>query len=485
MTSDALWQPDDSTTVAARRAAELFGGPELWTPYPKQALAEEYAQEVDELLFGGAAGPGKTEWGMEHVIGQMRAYPGNLGVIFRRVRPSLEDVIRRLTAKLRGECEINKTTHTYTFPNGSVIYTGSLQYEDSVLDYQGWEIGVAFFEELTEFLESQWEYLLGRLRVPSTVTGTLPHPHAIATTNPGGKGHKWVKRRWVKPKPEDIDNPSEPPSPGEIWRPRFDPEIHTPEAPPLTRVFIPATHEDNPALLEKTPDYLSKLRAQSNRGLRMAMERGDWDAIEEVVGALWEYSWLDGGRLAEMLSFKRRTILGVDPSDGEEKGDAFGVCVASKGFDNVGYVLLSDEWKGVSTREMAEGVVDLYHELNCDMIVWEKNHGGKWGPEVVRLVDPNVNLKVIAASEGKMTRAEPVAALFQPQEDAPPHARYRARLIGWHPNLEDSLTGYTGKPGEASPNELDAMVWALTELMLGRRTAKTKKSRDNRLRGRR
>src|SRR5690606_34753764 len=148
----------------------------------------------DETLFGGAAGPGKTEWGMRHVIEQMEMYPGNRGVIFRRVFPSLvRSVIPRLKLLLFKQARWNGNDHTFTFPNGSVLEVGSLQYADSVLDYQGAEYGVIFFEEITEFLQSQWEYMLGRLRPPATMddtTAKVMRPHAIATTNPGGRGHR-------------------------------------------------------------------------------------------------------------------------------------------------------------------------------------------------------------------------------------------------------------------------------------------------------
>lgn len=464
-------------------AADQLSTQELWTPYPKQALAEEYASEVDELLFGGAAGPGKTEWGMEHVIGEMRAYPGNLGLIVRRVFPSLTDVLRRLQDKLHGEAVYNKNEHSFTFDNGSVIFCGQLQYADTVRNYQGWEIGVVFFEELTEFLEEQWTYLVGRLRVPSTVQGPpYPRPHAIATANPGGPGHEWVKGRWVKPEPIATES-GRVPEPCEVWRPRRDPEL--PDIEPGTRVFIPATHEDNPALLEKTPDYLAKLGQISDRGLRLAMLHGDWDAVEETPGALWKAAWLDGGRVGKVPVLRQRTVIAVDPSEGDEKGDAFGVAVCTLAQDGVGYVEDVQGWRGRTTQEMVDGVLDLYDYHRASAIVWEKNHGGKWAPALVWKTRPSANIRIISASEGKLTRAEPIAALFQPLRDRDPLHAYRARLVGYFPDFERQATRYTGKPGEASPDELDAVVWGLTELLIGTREAGAHRGRDSRGRGRR
>src|SRR5690606_23058004 len=98
--------------------------------------------------------------------------------------------------------------------NGSVLELGHLQYEDSVLAYQGAEYGVIGFEEVTEFEESQHEFMRSRLRAP--VDGV--RPHMIATTNPGGPGHYWVRRRY-NPRPEDLPAGQPLPEPMVPWTP--------------------------------------------------------------------------------------------------------------------------------------------------------------------------------------------------------------------------------------------------------------------------
>jgi hypothetical protein len=486
-------------TSWATRLADLLDPPKTagdWTPYPKQKLATELAAEADETLFGGSAGPGKTEWGLRHVITQMELYPGNRGVIFRRVFPSLSrSVIPRLKILLFKKAKWNGNDHTFTFPNTSILEVGSLQYEDSVLDYQGAEYGVIFFEEITEFLQSQWEYMLGRLRPPATMSievAKLMRPHAIATTNPGGRGHRWVKRRWVKPDSKDLRDGDTRPAPYKVWRPRARPDQD--QARVNSRVYVPATHADNPALLEKDPGYLARIQAQSNRGLRLAMEHGDWDAIDAVVGALWRGDELDLGRVSPLWFSQKvtslRRVVAVDPSDGiddndpdAQKGDAFGVCVASKGMDGVGYVEHSDEWHA-SPRKMAERAIDLYKTRGADALVIERNHGGKWMIEVFRSVDPYVNIIEVWASDNKRTRAEPVAALFEPARRRPERP-FDARLVGFHDKLEEELTSTRFDTGERSPNQLDAMVWAMTELMLGSGVVSQDDAKDERHKGRR
>lgn len=467
--------------VAVARALSLMypaNDDGTWKAQPKQQLATELAAQADDLLYGGAAGGGKTEWLIEYVAAQMEAHPGNRGVIFRRVFPSLaRTIVPRAKQKLWARARWNGQEHTFTFPNGSVLELASLQYADSVLDHQGAEYGVIAFEEITEFMQEQVEYLIGRLRAPTDGI----RPHLVATTNPGGRGHKWVKRWWVRPKTDDLplDESNQPigASPYVPWRPAA-----TEDNPkPRVRVFVPATLADNPKLLERDPEYVHRLRANSNRALRKAYEEGDWDAIDAVEGALWTGEDLDLGRVRTPGPSLRR-VVAVDPSDGDESGDGFGVSVASRGRDGVGYVEQSFEWR-MSPRKMAEASVQLYHQVGADALVVEKNHGGKWMLEVFRQVDPYVNIQVVWAADGKRTRAEPVAALFE--HDGHAMLPFRARMVGFNEELETELTDTNFASGEPSPNRLDAMVWALTELMLGQRQAKRTEYSDTRLAERR
>lgn len=459
-------------------------GSRQWTPFPKQALAWKLAGLADETLFGGAAGPGKTEWGLEYVIAQMEQFPNNRAGVFRRVYPSLaRSIIPRLKRKLPPHrAKWNGNDKTFTFPNGSVIECASLQYLDSTIDHQGTEYGLIFFEEITEFAESQWEDLIARLRPPD---GCDCRPHAIATANPGGRGHVWVKRRWVKPSEEDLEVGQDRPEPTDVWRPISIPGQHTADMPPLSRTFIPATLKDNPALLEKDPTYLARLRGISDKGKRKAFESGDWDAIDQVEGALWSYAGLEGGRMSESrfmydVSILER-VVAVDPSDGDVEGDGYGVCVASRGLDSCGYIEESHDWKGVSVQTLARQTIKVYYRTGADCIVVERNHGGKWLPAVFHLIDPYVPIVEVWASEGKRTRARPVSAMMEPDDDRPSNQQYLARLVGFHPELEEELctTIFDGK--EDSPNRLDAMVWGLTHLLIHSNIAQTSQIQDERL----
>lgn len=474
-TTDA---PPDVWELAAQAMDPTATDP-LWTPQDKQQIATDLAERADETLYGGAAGGGKTEWLIGYMGEQMERFPRNRGVIFRRVHPSLaRTVLPRARVAYQGRARWDGRDSTFTWPNGSILQLSHLQYAASVYDHQGAEYGVVAFEELTEFLKDQYEFLLGRLRAPADGI----RPHAVSTTNPGGVGHTWVKRRFIAPKavdlPEDRDDP---PAPYEVWRPAATADV--PE--PGSRVFVPATIEDNPALLRRDPKYRQRLRsALSNRGLRAALEHGDWDAIDAVEGALWQQDWLDEGRLKRLRPIDvARTVVAVDPSDGMEQGsDEYGVSVASRLYDGSGVVTNSAGWFG-SPRELAKRTIALYHDVRADALVIERNHGGKWLPEVFRAVDPYVNIQTVWASENKKTRADPVAALFEPDPDH--RLTYRARLLGHHEELEDELTTFTGEPGEVSPNRLDAMVWAIHALLIQYGAEGVGRMDDGRLKGRR
>jgi hypothetical protein len=441
---------------------------EEWLPQPKQALATSLATRAVETLYGGAAGGGKSEWLLHYLLTQMLQHPFNRGVVFRRFFPNLErtliDRSKQIYPKHGGR--YNEVKHTWRFPNGSVLEMGSLPTYNDVTNFQGAEYGVIAFEEITEFEERMVDALIVRLRPP----GPGIRSHLIATCNPGGRGHRWVKRRWVKPKPDDYVG-SQAPLPYEVWTPVSKPE--NPE--PNSRVFVPATLEDNPILEQRDPTYRNKIRAMANsdKALALAMEHGDWDAIDAVEGALWKQSDLDGGRVSEqwfrLNVIPQIRVLAVDPSDGNEdgKGDEYGVCVFTLGMDGIGYVQYTAGWRA-SPDMMAKKTVQLAAEMGCDYIVVEKNHGGKWVKTTIQSKDRYAVIRTVWASEGKVTRARPVAGLFAYDEDLVDLGlEYRIKMVGTaHEKFEEQATTYTGAPGEVSPNEMDAVVWAATELLL-------------------
>jgi len=461
---DWLEESDHLTPEQKKTFAPVIDAAKRLSLQPKQSLAQKLSQEADELLYGGAAGGGKSEWLIRHCAREMLKYPGNRGVIFRRVFPSLNrTIIPRAIALLKPWATYNKNEHTFTFTNGSVLELASLQYENSVLDYTGAEYGVIAFEEVTEFLESQVDFMKSRLRAP--VEG--PRPHLVATTNPGGVGHAWVKRRWVRPKPEDYVGDT-PPEPFEVWTPA--PTDSDPE--PLKRCFVPATLKDNPKLCQRDPAYIRKIRAMRNRGLRRALEHGDWDAVEKVEGAQWAGNQLDFCRVRtapppEQLSM---VAVGIDPSGGKKRtNDEQGIVAVGKGYDGHGYVLADRSCKK-SVHGWSRQAVQLAIDVDADVIVVEVNFGGEMAEDPLKRAAADLGwhgrVVVRNASRGKRIRAEPVADLYGSPDDPETWDTAVMHHVGDLEQLEDEMKTWLPTSGD-SPNRMDAFVWAATEVMVG------------------
>ena len=176
--------------------------------------------------------------------------------------------------------------------------------------------------------------------------------------------------------------------------------------------------------------------------------------IDEVPGALWSRVRIDESRVTKFPDLTR-IVVGVDPT-ASAGGDEAGIVTAGTVWQNgrQEFYTLADDSRQGTPQEWASAAVAAYHRHKADCIVAEKNNGGDMVEAVIKQVDPSVNIKLVWASRGKMTRAEPIAAIAEQGRD---------HHVGYFPQLEEELCMWI--PGEASPNRLDAKVWALTELV--------------------
>jgi len=179
--------------------------------------------------------------------------------------------------------------------------------------------------------------------------------------------------------------------------------------------------------------------------------------VNEAPGALWTRDTLEAGRVYKAPDYDR-IVVGVDPS-ATSGGDEAGIITAGKAAKEF-YAISDDSVQG-SPYTWAKAAVTAYHKYKADLIVAEDNNGGEMVEMTIKTVDPSVIVKRVHASRGKQTRAEPIAAIFEARPDRPT----RGHMVGAFPALEDELCLWI--PGDPSPNRLDAMVWAGTELMLG------------------
>jgi predicted phage terminase large subunit-like protein len=176
--------------------------------------------------------------------------------------------------------------------------------------------------------------------------------------------------------------------------------------------------------------------------------------IDEIPGALWTRATLEAGRV-KVAPELQRIVVAIDPAATANTGsDETGIVVCGKGADEQGYVL-DDLSLRASPDGWARAAINAYHSWKADRIVIEDNQGGDMCEYTLRTVDRNVPITRVHASRGKQTRAEPVAALYE---------QGRVHHVGNLPDLEEQLVSWV--PGENSPDRLDALVHALTNLMV-------------------
>ena len=236
----------------------------LWKPHYKQALALK--SPAFELLYGGAAGGGKSDFLLLDFYAGVNKYGKHWsGIIFRRTYDELEELMRRaaeIYVPLGGRL-INKG-RDYIFPTGATLKFRYLEQDKHVLRYQGHQYTWIGFDELGNYpTDFAWRYMITRCRsaagVPCYMRGSA---------NPGGVGHAWIKGRWIDGlEPFKLHRTVE--GTGEA---RF----------PITRCYIPARLEDNPALMKNDPDYKNRLKLLPPH-LYRALRRGDWDIFAGQV----------------------------------------------------------------------------------------------------------------------------------------------------------------------------------------------------------
>lgn len=225
----------------------------------KLSVTEKQKRFIDateaEVLFGGAAGGGKSYGQMVDTLLFALKYPGSKQLVLRRTFSELDKSLIRLSLSLfpKKIYTFNSSSHTGKFKNGSCVDFGYCATENDVYQYQSAEYDVIRFDELTHFTEAQYIYLISRVR------GANPFPKQIkSSTNPGGVGHGWVKRRFVDRGKRGTGFTGE---------------------DGMTRIFIPSLLDDNRFLSEGDPKYRERLLALPERE-RKALLYGDWNIFE-------------------------------------------------------------------------------------------------------------------------------------------------------------------------------------------------------------
>lgn len=413
--------PADDVPAPLRAAADILSAPDADSKWRGEARPEQIAPAGEWFVWLIVAGRGwgKTRTGAEWLAAKALTTAGDYAVIGRSSQDTKETCIEGQSGLLRAlglrrdSREYNRASGQIRLANGSVIYAYSAERPERV---RGPNLSGAWCDELAVYRFPQiWtETLMPALRIGN--------PQVVVTTTP--KPRNPILRELVE---------------------RSDGSVVT------TR----GSTFDNEKNLSS--NALAELRRRYD-GTRLGRQELYGELIADVEGALWSEALIEPHRVARVdLSEIRRIVVGVDPAVTSGEGsDNTGIIVAGLGLDGQAYVL-DDLTCHLPPEQWARRVIFAFEKWGADRVVVEANQGRDLLETVLRAVDPTVPIKSVNAARGKFTRAEPVAAYYE---------QGHVHHVGAFAELEDEMCQWV--PGErSSPDRLDALVWALTELSPG------------------
>lgn len=430
---------------------------------PKQREANRLlAGPARNIMLRGGSRSGKTFLLVRAIIQRAINAPNSRHAIFRfRFNHAKTSIWADTLPKVLKLCfptiraRFDKTDFYLELPNGSQIWIAGLDDKERVEKILGAEYVTLYFNESSQIPWGSIETALSRLAQRCELA-----PEIAKVT---GRQYLALKAYF------DCNPPSKLHWSYQLFRAKLKPG--TKEALPNPDDY--AEMKVNPAdNAENLPAEYFEVLASMSAAKRLRFEAGEW--ATEVNGALWTLEdrtaedgrvtpGIDSARITpEQMPEMRRIVVAVDPSGtkGDDAGDDIGIVVAGLGIDGRGYVL-EDATCNLSPDGWGRRAVECYHRWGADRIVGERNYGGAMVEFVIKTADKNAAYKEVVASRGKSVRAEPVAALYE---------QGRISHVGDFPDLEDQLCNFTanGYVGDRSPDRADALVWALTDLMLGK-----------------
>lgn len=365
-------------------------------------------------LIRSGRGFGKTRTGAQQVIEWAKADPRYPVALIGQTKADVRDTMVELGDSSILKCSppwfmpfYEPSKRRLTWPNGAVavIYSG-----DEPDQLRGPQHGKAWVDELAKFKypTETWDNLELGLRLgerPQVVVTTTPRPIPII--------------RQILADPDTVD-------------------------------VVGSSYENISNLSARFIERV--VRRYENT--RLGRQEIHGAVLDDVPGALWTGALIEAHRVTHPPQLVR-VVVAVDPaaSVGEDSSET-GIVVAAKGADGHGYVL-DDMTVSDTPARWARQAVSAYHKYQADRMVAEVNQGGDMVEHTIRTEDTTAAFKQIRATRNKQTRAEPIAALYE---------QGKVHHVGMFPTLEDQMTQWV--PGEKSPDRMDALVWALTELLL-------------------
>lgn len=367
-------------------------------------------------LFLGGRGAGKTRAGAEFIAGEVRHARARRIALVAETLADARDVMIKgpsgliAVARNRERPKFEPSKRLLTWPNGATALAFSAEDPDAL---RGPQFDCAWADELAKwrYMDETWSMLQLGLRLGE-------RPRAVVTTTPRN-------------------------------RPPLIALMNDP-ATATTRAKTSA----NAANL--APSFLAFVR-ERYAGTRLGRQELEGELLVDVAGALWTRGMLETARVRAAPPLVR-VVVAVDPTvgNGEGKQDSCGIVAAGLGADGVFYVLADRTQPGLSPAAWAARAIETFRLYEADRIVAEANQGGELVREVFRRTDPSVPVTLVHARRGKAVRAEPIAVLYE---------QCRVKHVGVFAELEDQMCAFSriARFGE-SPDRVDALVWALTEL---------------------
>ena len=402
-------------------AADLLVARAPASAWRREARPEQLPPDGDWFIWLVMAGRGwgKTWLGARWLAEQAQVNPGDYAVVGRSEQGCREVCIEGSSGLLKalglriGSRDYARGAGEIRLANGSTIYAYSAESPERG---RGPNLSGVWCDELASwrFLSFMWDEIL----MPSVRIG---NPKVVVTT--------------------------------------------TPRPIPLLREFV--SRDDGSVVVTRGSTFaneenlstqaLAELRRRY-AGTRIGRQELEGELIDDVEGALWTRELIEAYRIAKIDRGElARVVVAVDPAvSSGERSDETGIIVAGLDGAGQGYVL-DDLTCRSSPDGWARRVAFAVSKWRADKVVAEKNNGGDLVESLLRTVDPSLPIKLVSASAGKVTRAEPVAAYYE---------QHRIAHVGAFPELEDQMcTFVAGQSG--SPDRLDALVWAFTELTPG------------------
>ncbi|MDA8256540.1 MAG: terminase family protein [Betaproteobacteria bacterium] len=412
----AALPPDDRAAILAGITdAEMDDLAYDWAFWGRPEQQLPTADDWDKWLILAGRGWGKTRTGAETVRAWVRAGYRRIALVAATAADARDVLVEGESGILRVHPDAERPLYEpskrrLTWPNGAIATTYSADEPDRL---RGPQHDAALCDELASWSYPEaWDMLMMGLRL-----GDRPLV-AITTT----------------PRPIKI--------------------IRDLMADPRCRVTRGATHDN---AINLAPQFLSQIVARYE-GTRLGRQELYAEVLTDNPGALWHRdSMIEPYRVSD-LPYVRRIVVAIDPAvTSNEASDETGIIVAALGEDGRGYIL-EDQTCKESPAGWAARAIEAYHRWGADRIVAEGNQGGDMIETIIRSIDPAISYTRVHARHGKYARAEPVAALYE---------QGRVSHVGASLGLlEDELCEYDQTTARASPNRLDALVWALTSLML-------------------